>query len=93
MLETTVSHFHIHQKEKSQKDSAKVAWLLFANVSINGLTHSCLEISLTIVVWNCDTFENNFEIKHILEEYLKGSCLLVSGLQFPFKYFVKITFV
>ena len=38
------------------------------------LTHSCLEISLTFVVWTCDTFENNNEIEHKLIKYLKGIC-------------------
>ena len=33
-----------------------------------------LEISLTCVVWTCDTFENNNEIEHKLIKYLKGIC-------------------
>ena len=35
------------------------------------LTHSCLEISLTFVLWIHDTYENNFKIKHKLENNLK----------------------
>ena len=52
---------------------------------------SALEISLTIVVWTCDTLENNLCIYQ--EIYLKGSCSLVSYLCFSCKYFQKITFV
>ena len=57
------------------------------------LTHSCLEIYLTSVVWTYHTFVNNFTIKYELEKYLKESCLLVSDSPFSFKYFLKIAFV
>ena len=30
------------------------------------------------VVWTWGTFEDNFEINHKLEKYLKESCLMVS---------------
>ena len=34
------------------------------------LTHFCLKISLTNVVYTYDIFENNFGINHELENYL-----------------------
>ena len=37
-------------------------------------THSCLEIYLTVVVWTCHNFENNFGIKHKFAKHLKESC-------------------
>ena len=42
-------------------------------LGISGLTHSCLEISLTVDVCTCETSENHFEIRHTLEKYLEGS--------------------
>ena len=56
-------------------------------------THSVLKISLTIVVWISNTFENNFEIKHKLEKYLKENCVLSSYQHCSFKYFLKIHFI
>ena len=38
------------------------------------MTHSCLEIYLTSVVWTRHTFENNFGMKHQFAKYLKESC-------------------
>ena len=34
------------------------------------LTHSCLDIFLTSVVWTYDIFESNFEINHNFDKYL-----------------------
>ena len=42
------------------------------------LTHSCLDISLTTVVWTLDTYENNFGINHKFAKHFKESC----GLDF-----------
>ena len=60
---------------------------------MNGLTHSCFENSLTIVVCTCDTFENHFEIKQKFEKYLKGSCWFIFDLHFSFKYYLQINSV
>ena len=40
----------------------------------NQVSNSRLEISLTMVVWTCDAYENSDEIEHKLEMYFKGSC-------------------
>ena len=48
---------------------------------------------MTTVVWTYDTFENNFEINHKLENKFKESSSLVSEEYFSFKNFVKINFV
>ena len=47
---------------------------------------------MTSVVWTYDTFENNFQINHKFEKYLKGSFQLVSDQHFFFKYFLKNVF-
>ena len=57
------------------------------------LTYSHLEMSGTRVVWICDTFENNFGIKHTITKYFKGSCRYVSVQHLSFKYFSEIAFV
>ena len=54
------------------------------------LTHSCLEISLTCVVWTCHIFENNFGMKHKFLKYLKEICILSIDEQFSFNYFLNI---
>ena len=60
---------------------------------IDELTHSCLKIYLTSVVWTFHTFEDNFEMKHKFAKYLKESCRLSSDEQFSFKYFLEVAFV
>ena len=55
----------------------------------NPLTHSCLEISLTDVLWTFDTFEYNFGMNHIFKKYLKENCELGSDEHYSFKYFTK----
>ena len=42
------------------------------------LTHSSLEISLTIVIWTSNTFENNFDINIILEKIFEGFLVYIS---------------
>ena len=66
-----------------------LAKLATSSIRVN---HSCLEISMTSVVCTCDTFENNFEINHKFEKYLKDSCKLVSGEYSSSKYFLEIDF-
>ena len=56
---------------------------------VNELTHSCREITLTIAVCTCRTFENNFEIKQIFAKYFKESCGLGSDQHYSIKYFPK----
>ena len=63
------------------------------NYLLGSLIHSCLEISMTTVVWTYDTFENNFEINHKLEKKITESSLFVSDVYFSFKNFLKINFV
>ena len=53
---------------------AHILWMKVA-LSLEGLTYSCLQISVARVVWIYDTFENNFGIKHVLEKYLREDCL------------------
>ena len=53
----------------------------------DNITHSLFEISFTFVVWTCETFKNNFEIKAKLVKYLKGRCYLVSHLHFFWEFF------
>ena len=62
-------------------------------LTILEITHSCLEINLTSVVWTCHTFENIFGIKHKFTKYFKESCRWSSNKQFSFKYFLNITSV
>ena len=40
---------------------------------MKALTHSCLEISLTSVVWTFVAFQKNFGINHEFTKYLKKS--------------------
>ena len=49
-------------------------------------THSCPKPFLEIVVWNFDTYCNNFWIKHKLNKYFKGNC-------FSFKLFWKMLYI
>ena len=60
---------------------------------MNGLTHLYLEIFLKNVVWTCQTFENNFGMKHKFAKYFKESCRQNSDELFLFKYFLNIAFV
>ena len=53
-------------------------------LGMTGLTRWCFGIALTFVVWTCDIFENNCEIKHALEKYLRGSSKLVSDSHYPY---------
>ena len=55
--------------------------------ALEGLTLSCLDISLAKVVWNLDTFEANFGTTHRFKKYLKESCGLDFDQYFSFKYF------
>ena len=41
------------------------------------LTHSCLEISLTSVVWTYNSFENNFGIKYEFHKIFEGELLVL----------------
>ena len=43
-------------------------------LAVNRLTHECLRIPPSIVVWICDTFENNFGIDNDFTKYLRESC-------------------
>ena len=56
------------------------------------LTHSCLVIYLTKIVWTSHTFENDFGMKHEFVKYLKESCRWSSDEHFSFKYFPNIAF-
>ena len=44
------------------------------SIAMSILTHSCLEIYLTSVVWTCHTFENNFGVQYKFAKYLKEGC-------------------
>ena len=59
------------------------------------LTHSCLKIFLTRVVWIFNIFESilNFEISNQFTSYLKRSCGFGVVQHIPFKCFLKIAFV
>ena len=57
------------------------------------LTHSCLKISLTSVVWTFDDFKNNLGITHKFTKYLKEGCVLDFDQHFSLKYFLKFVFV
>ena len=48
--------------------------MILCTAVVNGLTHPCLATYLKSVVWTCDTFENNFRMKHKFLNYLKKSC-------------------
>ena len=52
-------------------------------------TYSCLDISLTKVLWIHDIFENNSRIKMNFTKYLEESCGFGSDLHFSFRYFQK----
>ena len=56
----------------------------------NGLTHMCLEILLTSVVWTHHTFENNFRVRHKFLKYLEEICRMGSEERLSIKYFQKI---
>ena len=56
---------------------------------VNELTHSWLEITLTIAVCTSHTFENNFEIKQRYAKYFKESFGLGSDQHYSIKYFPK----
>ena len=43
-------------------------------LSVNGLTHSCLKIIMTSVLWTHCTFEDKIKIKHKFTKYLMESC-------------------
>ena len=43
-------------------------------LSSSYLTHSCLGIYLTSVIWAFQTYQNNFPMKHIFTKYLKEGC-------------------
>ena len=60
--------------------------------ALEGLTYSCLEISIS-VVWTSDTFESNLRMNHKFTNYLKESCGLDFDEHFSFKNFLKIAFV
>ena len=61
--------------------------------TLTGMRRAGKLVSLTSVVWNYHTFENNFGIKHTVEKYLKESCRLNTDEQLSFKYFLNIAFV
>ena len=61
--------------------------------SFNYLTLSCLDISLTRLVWNIDTSENNIVSNQKFTKYLKESCGLILHQYFSFKYLLYISFV
>ena len=66
----------------------------YCTISQNfSLTHSCLEIYLTNVVWTCHTFKNNFGMEHEFAKYSEESCIKSSEEQFSFKYLRNIHFV
>ena len=58
------------------QDFIKIVRLLLAAVSINGLTHSCLEIKVRSGVWTHDTYVNNFGINHMFTKYINEHCKL-----------------
>ena len=74
----------------SKKCCILVFWTKVA-LALEGLTHSCLEIHLTGVVWTCHSFENNFGIIHEFAIYLKEN--YSSDEKFSFKLFLNIAFV
>ena len=41
---------------------------------VTDLTRSCVDMTLTSVIWVFDTFENNFRVMHKLEKYLVEIC-------------------
>ena len=57
------------------------------------LTLSCLEISLTRVIWTFDSFKRNLRIDHKFTKYFKKNCGLDLEQPFSFKYFLKNSFV
>ena len=48
---------------------------------------------MTSAVSTNNIFENNFEIQHNYEKYLKGGCQIVPDSHSLFKYFLNIGFV
>ena len=52
------------------------------------LTHSCLEINLSSLVWTCHTSKDNFAMKHKSEKYLIKSCRWSYGEQLSIKYLI-----
>ena len=56
----------------------------------NGLTHMCLEILLTSVVWIHHTFQNNLRVRHKFIKYLEESCRMGPEKHLSIKYFQKI---
>ena len=46
-----------------------------------------------LVVWTCQTFENNFGMKYKFAKYLKETCRYKSDEQFSYKYFLNIAFI
>ena len=65
-------------------DGILASWMMIKYM-LHFLTHSCLEIFLTFVVWTYGTFENNLEIKHKLKKKMKGICKFVSDLHLSLK--------
>ena len=53
------------------------------------LTHSCMQILFSSVVWTFDTYEDTQEIKHHFINYLKESFSLVPPQDFSIKYFLE----
>ena len=81
----------IYIKWPIKNPSSLISDISLRNVS---LTYSYLQIFFkTSVVWTCQTFKNNFEIKHKFGKYLMEHCDYSSDEQFSFKYFLNITYV
>ena len=59
------------------------------NFSLNFLTHSCLEIYMTSVVWTWNTFENYFGIRPQFTTYWNWNYFE----QLSFKYYLNVAFV
>ena len=56
-----------------------------ATSSIRVNIYSCVEISLTSVVWTCHTFKHNLEVGHKFAKYLKERCRQSSEEYFSIK--------
>ena len=57
------------------------------------INHSCLEFSLTSVVWTFRTFDDNFQKKHDFTKYLKEIFRISSDEHFSFKFFPTGAFI
>ena len=62
-------------------------FVLWTNVALEleGLTPSCMGISMTRVAWMHGTFQNNFWNEHTFSEYMRKSCWLSTHQHFVLK--------